>query len=41
LTSPLSPLDGDVAAIRDFAVRMIDDDRLYLDLVDVNLPLIF
>jgi len=37
----LPPLDGDVAAILSFAVRMVDGDRLYVDLVDVNPPLIF
>src|SRR5271168_405872 len=41
LTYLLPPLDGDVAAILDFAVRMIDGERLYVDLVDVNPPLIF
>src|SRR5579862_9448682 len=41
LTYLLPPLDGDVAAILDFAVRMVDGDRLYVDLVDVNPPLIF
>jgi len=41
LTYLLPPLDGDVAAILDFAVRMVDGERLYVDLVDVNPPLIF
>src|SRR5271170_4251461 len=41
LTYLLPPLNGDVAAILDFAVRMVDGERLYVDLVDVNPPLIF
>ena len=41
LTYLLPPLDGDVAAILDFAVRMVAGERLYVDLVDVNPPLIF
>src|SRR5258708_4348368 len=35
------PFAGDVAGILDFAVRMVAGDRLYVDLVDVNPPLIF
>src|SRR5260221_10794813 len=41
LTYLLPPLDGDVAAILDFAVRMVAGERLYVDLFDVNPPLIF
>jgi len=41
LTYLLPPLDGDVAAILDFAARMVDGEQLYVDLVDVNPPLIF
>jgi len=37
----LPPLDGDVAAILDYAVRMVAGERLYVDLFDVNPPLIF
>jgi hypothetical protein len=37
----LPPLNGDVAAILYFADRMLSGDRLYVDLVDVNPPLIF
>ncbi len=37
----LPPLNGDVAAILFFAVRMVAGDRLYVDLTDVNPPLIF
>jgi hypothetical protein len=37
----LPPLDGDVAAILYFADRMVAGDRLYVDLIDVNPPLIF
>ncbi|MBI3513548.1 MAG: hypothetical protein HY060_05710 [Proteobacteria bacterium] len=37
----LPPLDGDVAAILDFAVRMVAGEQLYVDLFDVNPPLIF
>jgi hypothetical protein len=35
------PMNGDVAAILMFAVRMVAGDRLYVDLIDVNPPLIF
>jgi hypothetical protein len=37
----MPPLDGDVAAILDFAVRMVGGEHLYVDLFDVNPPLIF
>jgi len=35
------PANHDVAAIAQFAERWIDGERLYVDLVDVNPPLIF
>ena len=35
------PINHDVAGILTFAQRMVDGERLYLDLVDVNPPLIF
>jgi hypothetical protein len=37
----LPPLNGDAAAILYFADRMVAGDRLYVDLIDVNPPLIF
>jgi hypothetical protein len=37
----LPPLNGDVSAILYFADRMLSGDRLYIDIVDVNPPLIF
>jgi hypothetical protein len=37
----LPPLNGDVSAILYFADRMLSGDRLYVDIVDVNPPLIF
>lgn len=35
------PLNADAAAILQFAQRMLDGERLYLDLIDINPPLIF
>ncbi|MDJ0388348.1 hypothetical protein QMO56_09505 [Roseomonas sp. E05] len=35
------PLNHDVAAVLDFAARMLGPERLYDDLIDVNPPLIF
>ena len=35
------PLNHDVAAVLDFATRMLGPERLYDDLIDVNPPLIF
>lgn len=35
------PLNHDVAAVLDFASRMLGGERLYSDLIDVNPPLIF
>src|SRR5205085_881883 len=37
----LPPLNADAAAILYFADRMLSGDRLYVDLIDVNPPLIF
>lgn len=37
----LPPLNADAAAILQFAQRMLDGERLYLDLIDINPPLIF
>lgn len=37
----MPPLNGDVAAILLFAVRMVRGDALYVDIIDVNPPLIF
>lgn len=37
----LPPLNGDAASILYFADRMLAGDRLYVDLIDVNPPLIF
>jgi len=35
------PLNHDVAAVLDFATRMLGEERLYEDLIDVNPPLVF
>ncbi len=35
------PLNGDAAAILSFAQRMVQGERLYRDLIDVNPPVIF
>lgn len=35
------PLNGDVSAILYFAQRMLAGDRLYVDLIDVNPPVVF
>lgn len=35
------PLNGDAAAILSFADRMLDGERLYRDLIDVNPPVMF
>ena len=35
------PLNHDVAAVLNFAERMLAGERLYADLIDVNPPLIF
>jgi len=35
------PLNHDVAAVLNFAERMVAGDRLYADLIDVNPPLVF
>jgi len=37
----LPPLNADAAAILQFAQRMLEGERLYLDLIDINPPLIF
>lgn len=41
LTYLMPPLNGDVAAILLFALRMVRGDALYVDIIDVNPPLIF
>lgn len=37
----MPPLNHDVAAVLDFSQRWLDGGRLYVDLIDVNPPLIF
>ena len=37
----MPPLNHDVAAVLDFSRRWLDGGRLYVDLIDVNPPLIF
>lgn len=37
----MPPLNHDAAAVLDFAMRWLDGGRLYVDLIDVNPPLIF
>ncbi|MBR0670643.1 hypothetical protein [Neoroseomonas soli] len=37
----LPPLNHDVAAVLDFSLRWLAGERLYVDLIDVNPPLIF
>lgn len=37
----LPPLNHDVAAVLDFARRWLDGEQLYVDLIDVNPPLVF
>ncbi|MBP0463693.1 hypothetical protein J5Y09_07205 [Roseomonas sp. PWR1] len=41
VTILLPPINHDVAAVLDFARRWLAGERLYVDLVDVNPPLIF
>lgn len=41
VTILLPPLNHDVAAVLDFSRRWLGGERLYVDLVDVNPPLIF
>lgn len=35
------PINHDVGAVLDVAHRWLDGDRLYVDIIDVNLPLVF
>jgi hypothetical protein len=35
------PLNHDVAALLQFAQRMLDGERLYVDLIDINPPMVF
>ncbi len=41
VTILLPPINHDVAAVLDFARRWLGGERLYVDLIDVNPPLIF